>query len=514
MSNRRRHRSIAPLLLGCATACNPSPQLSNPGGMAFDAAGFSVSIDGDFAIVGVPRSDTVDSNGGKALMYVRSGNSWSLDQTIVASTPSHNANLGWSVDIAGDRAIAGAFTDASLNAITGAAYIFERQSGIWTETAIVFGDTLVEDGFGITVAIDGDHAVIGAPNAPPPTFTGPGTAWVYRRNPAGVWILQAQLGASDSVDFIEFGTSVDIDGDVIVVGARRGVTAATVAGAAYVFRRQGNNWTEEAKLVAFDPEYHDFFGSSVAVRGDVIVVGSEDDDPNGDESGSAYVFRRDAGTGEWGLQQKLVPLDGEAGDNFGRSVAVDGPRILIGAWLADGDTSTTGATWLYRASPTDWQLGDKLFWPAGEYGDGYGFSVALSDDCGIIGAVNDDVGGQQDMGAAFIYCDLPGAVPPGFTLDIICCVEVPDPLGPVVVTTRIENSGGTSRIGRRWIEWTDADGMSTVVAGPDALTVTSAEPREERHVLPGNVRTGGRLVLYWQDENGIRSAATDISPGG
>jgi hypothetical protein len=495
-------------------ACNPGPHLGNPGGMAFDGAGFSVSIDGDFAIVGVPRSDTVDSNGGKALMYVRSGGSWSLDQTIVASTPSHGASLGWSVDIAGDRAIAGAFTDASLNAITGAAYIFERQSDVWNETAIVFGDTLVSDGFGITVAIDGDHAVIGAPYAPPPAFTGPGAAWVYRRNPAGVWIRQTQLGASDSVDFIEFGTSVDIDGDVIVVGARRGVTAATVAGAAYVFRRQGNNWTEEAKLVAFDPGYHDFFGSSVAVRGDAIVVGSEDDDPNGDESGSAYVFRRDAGTGEWELQQKLVPADGEAGDNFGRSVAVDGPRILIGAWLADGDTSTTGAAYTFRASPTDWQLGDKLFWPTGEYGDGYGFSVELSGDCGIIGAVNDDVGGAQDMGAAFIHCDLAGAVPPGFTIDIVCCVEVPDPLGPVVVTTRIENVGETARIGRRWIEWIDADGTSTVVAGPEAMSVTSAEPREERHVLQRNGRTGGRLVLYWHDEHGIRSAATDVRVGG
>jgi hypothetical protein len=312
------------------------------------------------------------------------------------------------------------------------------------------------------------------------------------------------------VDFIEFGTSVDIDGDVIVIGARRGVTAATVAGAAYVFRRQGNNWNEEAKLVAFDPAYHDFFGSSVAVRGDVIVVGSEDDDPNGDESGSAYVFRRDAATGEWELRQKLFPDDGEGGDNFGRSVAVDGPRILVGAWLADGDTSTTGAAYLYRASPTDWQLGDKLFRPVGEYGDGYGFSVELSDDCGIIGAVNDDVGGIQDMGAAFIYCDLPGAVPPDFTLDIICCVEVPDPLGPVVITTRIENSGETTRIGRRWIEWLDADGTSTVVAGPGTVTVAPAEPREERHVLPRNGRTGGRLVLYWQDEHGIRSTATDV----
>jgi hypothetical protein len=499
-------------------ACEPGPWLPNPNGSASDQSGFSVSIDGNFAIVGVPRSDTVDSNGGKALIYSGSGSSWSLAQTIVASTPSYQADFGWSIGIAGERAIVGAFGDASIapvaGGITGAAYLFERSAGVWTEVATVFGDSTVSDGFGISVAIDGDHALIGAPYAPPPFFTGAGAAWVYRRNPGGQWIEQAKLEASDGIDHIGFGYSVAIDGDVIVVGAERGVAANTVAGAAYVFRRQGNNWAEEAKLVANDPAYHDFFGAAVAVDGDVIVVGAKEDDPNGDGSGSAYVFRRNQATGVWSQQQKLVASDGNAGDNFGGSVSVDGPRMVIGAWLADGDTTTTGAAYLFRASLSDWQFGDKLFMPNGEYGDGFGTSVSVSSDCAIIGAVNDDMGGAEQIGAALMYCDLPGAAPPGFTFDIICCVEVPDPLGPVVITTRVVNEEQTARAGRRWIEWIDPAGTATVVAGPESITALPGEPHEERHVLPLETRSGGRLVLYWQDENGVRSAETTLPPTG
>lgn len=502
------------VLPGCLLACRPSPRLENPNGASFDQAGFSVAIDGNVAIVGVPKSDTLESNGGKALIYSGSGTSWSLGHTIVPSTPSHGAEFGWSVDIAGDRAIVGAFTDASLGAITGGAYIFERSAGVWTESARIFGDSTEADAFGISVAIDGDHAVVGAPFAPPPFFTGAGAAWVYRRNPGGQWIRQVQLEASDAIDYIEFGYSVAIDGDVIAVGAQRGVSAGTVGGAAYVFRLVGNNWSEEAKLTALDPAEHDFFGSSVSAQGDVIVVGAKEDDPNGDGSGSAYVFRRDVATGEWSQQQKLVGGDGNAGDNFGRSVAVDGPRIMIGAWLADGDTGTTGAAYLFRASLSDWQFGDKLFMSNGEYGDGFGFSVSVSADCAIVGAVNDEAGGFEQIGAAFIYCGLPGAAPPGFTFEIICCVEIPDPLGPVVATTRIVNGSRGVRVGRRWVEWIDAQGMATVVTGPEAMTVAPDVAREERHVLPQGARLGGRLVLHWQDEQGVRSSATTLAPRG
>jgi hypothetical protein len=489
-------------------ACSPNPKLPNPNGLANDNAGFSVAIDGGRAISGVPKSDTIDSNGGKALIYAGSGSSWSLEATIVPSASNFNGQFGWSVDIAGDRAIVAAFQDASLGFVLGAAYIFERLDGLWTERAQVFGDTLHG---AFSVAIDADRAVVGDPYPPPPTFAGPGIAFVYRRNPGNAgWVLEATLSASDAIDFIEFGADVDIEDDVIVVGAQKGVVNnMTIGGAAYVFRRQGSNWIEEQKLTALDPAYHDRFGAAVSISGDVIVIGAHEDDPAGDASGSAYVFRRDPGTGVWSQTQKLVPEDGDAGDNFGRAVAVDGPRLMIGAWLANGDTTTTGAAYFYRAGPDGWQFEDKRFRSNGHYGDGYGFSVDVSDDCAIVGAVNEHAGDVADIGAAYVYCNLPGALPPGWIdIDIICCVEIPDPIGPVIALTHLLNPGETTRLGRRWVEWQGEDGESIIITGAETVSIAPGETRDERHPVPANARRPGILLVHWQDEHGIRTDRT------
>lgn len=509
---RQRRTSIAMAASLVALACSSGPKLPNPNGLAHENAGFSVAIDGTRAISGAPRSDTLDSNGGKALIYSGSGTSWSLEASIVPNTTNFNGSFGWSVDISGERAIGGALLDASLGFVLGAAYIFERIDGVWTQRAQLFGDTLHG---AASVAIDGDRAVVGDPYPPAPTFTGPGVAFVYRRNPGnGTWEVEAMLSASDAVDFIEFGADVDIEGDVIVVGAQKGVVNnTTIGGAVYVFRRQGANWIEEQKLTALDPAYHDRFGSAVSLSGNVILVGAKEDDPSGDASGSAYVFNRNPGTGVWSQTQKLIPEDGTAGDNFGHDVAVDGPRLMIGAWLANGDTSTTGAAYFYRDGSDGWQFDDKLFRSNGSYGDGYGFSVDVSGECAIIGAVNEHSGDLPDVGATYMYCNLPGALPPGWIdIDIICCVQIPDPIGPVIATTHLLNPGETARIGRRWVEWQSAEGETILVTAAETMTIAPGETRDERHPLPPEAQRPGTLLVHWQDEHGIRTDRTPLPP--
>ena len=276
------------VLAGTLLASCTSSVFSNPGGAANDSTGFSVGISGDTAIVGVRGSGT--NNAGKALVYQRSGTAWALQATLTSSTPSNEAAFGWSVGISGDHAIVGALTDASLGYVSGAAYIFERNGGTWTQVARLVGDSAPETGLGQSVAISGDYAVVGAPLPPATTFTGPGHAFVYRRDQVSSWVLDATLSASDAVDFIEFGSSVSADGDKIVVGAKRGVVGGVVGGAAYVFRQSGGVWSQEAKLSASDAAYHDFFGTSVAVSADRILVGAKEDDDKGDGSGAAYVF--------------------------------------------------------------------------------------------------------------------------------------------------------------------------------------------------------------------------------
>lgn len=499
-------RTVCMVLAGTLLTSCTSSVFSNPSGAANDSTGFSVGISGDTAIVGVRGSGT--NNAGKALVYQRSGTAWALQATLTSSTPSNEAAFGWSVGVSGDRAIVGALTDASLGYVSGAAYIFERNGGTWTQVARLVGDSAPETGLGQSVAISGDYAVVGAPLPPATTFTGPGHAFVYRRDQVSSWVLDATLSASDAVDFIEFGSSVSADGDKIVVGAKRGVVGGVVGGAAYVFRQSSGVWSQEAKLSASDAAYHDFFGTSVAVSADRILVGAKEDDDKGDGSGAAYVFERDVEQNLWLEVQKLTAPNGTEGDNFGLSVGLSGQRAIVGAWLADGAASTTGAAYVFRAAGSAFDPIDPIFRPDGVYGDGFGFSVAISGDCAVVGAVNDDVGGELNVGSASYYCGLPGAVTAKVVVDIICCVQVPDPAGPVIVTTRIVNSGATKAIGRRWVEAVGPDGASTVVIGPEALVIAGGTSASERLPFrPPSSLLGQRLELRlrWQDAGGVRT---------
>ncbi len=508
MSARRSRpalRGAGSLVVLTLAACSPSPQLSHPGGEAFDQTGFAVAIDGDQVIVGVPKSDSLDSNAGKALVYRRSGNTWPLRWTIASATPGLNAQFGWAVDIAGNRAAVGAFLDATVGWITGAAYVFESNDTVWTQAARVHGDS-TESGFGKSVAIDGDWLVVGAPFAPPPFFTGPGRAFVYRRNAAGQWLHDVTLVASDAIDYIEFGSAVAIDSLVIVVGAEKGIAPGNIiGGAAYVFRRVGDDWIEEAKLTALDAAYHDRFGVSVAIDGNVIVVGAKHHDAGSMDDGAAYVFHRVGDA--WTLTDKLVAPDAQAGDEFGYAASIDVPRILAGAWLADGDTGTTGATYLYTGGRGGWSFTEKRFLPTGVYGDGYGAAVSVSGDCAVVGAPNRDVGGKDKMGASFVYCGLPAMAAAAVEIDIICCVQIPDPMGPVVVTTRIANGSDTQVIGRRRIVVTEPDGTQRDLVAPLTFTVAPDEYVDERHALRAAPRAGpGDVWLLWETAGGIRTA--------
>jgi hypothetical protein len=490
---------------GFFAACGPFP---NPGGAANDQTGFSVGISGDTAIVGVPKSG--GDNAGKALVYQRSGTAWGLQATLIPDTPSYEAAFGWSVAISGDRAIVGAFTDSAIGYISGAAYIFERTGTTWTQAARLLGDSEPEVGLGQSVAISGDYAVVGAPLPPATTFTGPGHAYVYRRDSGtGVWLHDATLIASDAVDFIDFGTSVSVDKDVIAVGAERGVEGGVVGGAVYVFRRTGGVWNEEAKLTASDAAYHDLFGASVSVSGNRILVGAKEDDDMGDASGSAYIFAYDDGTSTWLEAQKLTANNGTEGDNFGRSVSISGGRAIVGAWLGDGPGSTTGAAYTYRTVGSDFDLANTLFKPDGAYGDGFGFSVAISGDCAAVGAVNDDVDGLPNVGSAYYSCGLPGPTFDKIVVDIICCVQIPDPAGPVIVTTRIANNGERTVQGRRWVEAIGRDGTSAVLVEPKSVSVAPGRTTSERLAFhrPAEIPAETfELLLVWQDASGILTA--------
>lgn len=197
-----------------------------------------------------------------------------------------------------------------------------------------------------------------------------------------------RLDPSDPTPNQQFGIALGVDGDTLVVGADSAPATSLNFGAAYVFVRQGERWIEQARLAAADGEAHDFFGHAVDVSGDVIVVGAHEDDDNGFNSGSAYVFRR-YGTA-WTREAKLMPSDGAQADFFGKSVSVDGSTILVGSHWDDDLGLNSGSVYVFFYDGSTWTQQAKLLANDGTDGHQFGYEVCLAGDTAFIGVPFDD----------------------------------------------------------------------------------------------------------------------------
>ncbi|MBI4604011.1 MAG: hypothetical protein HY721_18805 [Planctomycetes bacterium] len=282
----------------------------------------------------------------------------------------------------------------------GAAYVFRRNAstGAWNETGkLVASDARVDDQFGEFVALSGYVVAIGAFSNTNST----GAVYVFRYDPGlNSWDEEAKLAPAGLNAGDEFSRqSVAISGDVIVVGSHFDDQAGGNAGAAYVFRYTGNAWGLEQKLVAGDTAAGDEFGLGVAVSEDLAVITAFRDDDRGSESGSAYVFRHDPTRSVWVEESKLLASDGAAGDFFGWVAAVDGNVALVGAWEKAGGV---GAAYVFRhlEGTAQWIEEQKLTASNGVPGDHFGHMVDISRDYAVIGAPHS--GGNT--GSAYAYC--------------------------------------------------------------------------------------------------------------
>ncbi|MDJ0610038.1 MAG: FG-GAP repeat protein [Kiloniellales bacterium] len=267
------------------------------------------------------------------------------------------------------------------------------------ETKLTAGDAAANDGFGRSVAISGNTVVVGAGGDEDAGLQQSGSAYVFQRS-GTAWSEQAKLTASDAAAEDFFGSSVAISGDTVVVGAYRDDDAGNSSGSAYVFQRNGTAWSEQAKLTAGDAAAEDLFGFSVAISGDTVVVGAYRDDDAGISSGSAYVFQRNGTT--WNEQAKLTAGDAAAGDEFGRSVAISGDTVVAGALLDDDAGNSSGSAYVFQRNGTAWSEQAKLTAGDGAADDWFGRSVAISGDTALVGAVLDDDAGISS-GSAYVF---------------------------------------------------------------------------------------------------------------
>jgi hypothetical protein len=354
-----------------------------------DAFGHSVAISGDTAVVGAYLTDQDGENSGAAYVFTRVNGVWGLEAKLTAADGFAGDQFGRAVAIDGDIAIVGApFADTPSDA--GAAYVFTRTNGAWTQQAKLRAVAAPPgDSFGWSVALSGSTALIGAwandargPNS--------GAAYVFTLV-NGTWRQDARLIAADGTFGDRFGWSVSLSGATAVIGAYFDDGVGPDSGSAYVFTGSGGTWSQQAKLVPDDLDAGGQFGYAVAVEDDTAVVGAL--------GGSAYAFSR-VGS-EW-IEARLFPANGSGGDRFGAAVTVHGDTVMVGAFLDDFAAADAGALHVFSRAAIGWNYQTKLTVPGGAAGDHFGTSVALGGGTALIGAPLTDFGGT-DTGSAYVF---------------------------------------------------------------------------------------------------------------
>ena len=367
-------------------------------GDMFGRTANSLALSGGTAVIGAYLSDDAGANSGSVYIFVDDGTGWSEQAKLTASDAAPVDLFGYAVSISGDTVAIGSFHDDGQEPDVGSVYVYERSSGTWPETAkLRAGDGAEGDWLGRAVAMSGNSIVAGARKHAHRAVDA-GAAYIFRFDGTS-WAQEAELNANDGAAGDYLGVSVGIDGDVAVVGAPLADVGGPDSGAAYVFRWDGTSWSQEAKLVASDGDRRDWLGFSVGISGDTVVVGAHRKGP-GRDKGAVYVFRFDGIT--WSQEAKLTASDAKANDAFGFSVAIDGETVVVGARRGDDRIKDTGTVYVFERTGTVWSEELKLSASDGAKGDFFGEAVSVFESTVLVGAPRDDDAGQSS-GSVYVY---------------------------------------------------------------------------------------------------------------
>src|SRR5262245_5327603 len=304
--------------------------------------------------------------------------------------------FGKSCSIDGSALVVGAF--AATTGRPGSAHVFERQSGGWTQTArLLPSDGAAGDEFGNSVGLSGDFLVVGSEYNNGVVGSNAGAAYVFERR-AGRWVEVQKLTPHDAQRSLNFGEYVAIEGTVIAAGSRFDSTLGNNSGAAYVFELENGKWIETAKLIGSAGKRNDLSADTLAIDGGRIVMSSYRSDASGSHSGSAYVFEKLGGS--WTEVAHLVASDG-AGE-LSRGVAIDGDRIVLGARLESTMGPDAGAAYVFEKWNGAWLQTAKLVPHSARAYDWIGEAVAVRGDRIVVsGHHHDQVG--SNSGVAFVF---------------------------------------------------------------------------------------------------------------
>lgn len=330
-----------------ATGWKWQQTLLAPDASSFSFFGTSVAIDGNRLVVGAYGDQNAGNFAGAAYVFVRAGDTWTPEQKLTGSENSFVDQFGFSVAIKGDRIVCGAFGNSDVDqSEVGSAYVFRRIQGLWLqEQELTASDAAPLARFGISVTMNDDTIVVGANGDAELGFFS-GAVYVFTFDGSN-WVQQQKLHAQDEREGVEFGVHVAMDGDTLVVGAPNDEVGNHTLGAAYVFTRHSQGWLQDRKLVAKDSDAFAGFGLRVAVNGDTIAVGSIRDSDAAVDAGAAYVYKRNGQSG-WSLQEKLFASDAAQNDVFGCAVAVSNNTVVVGAVGKSDVALNAGAAYIYE----------------------------------------------------------------------------------------------------------------------------------------------------------------------
>lgn len=375
--------------------------INNPSPANYDYFGSSVALSGTTLVVGAKGDDTGATRAGSVYVFDLTSGIPVLFETLNNPTPEGSDLFGESVAISGSIVVVGAEGDESGAFASGSAYVYDVSGGsaVLLET-INNPEPSENDRFGNSVAVSGDRVVVGA-HQDDTTAYDAGSVYVYDLS-GGSAVLTQTLNNPDFTDGRRFGSSVAVDGDTVVVGAPDGSTAASGAGIAYVYDLQTGAAVLTSALVHPTASPHGNFGASVAIKGDRLIIGTPLDDTTTDDAGSAFVYELSGGTAVL-FASIDNPAPGE-GDQFGFSVAVSGDTVLVSAHLDDTFTTDSGSTYVYDLSGGATALVATIQDPVlvAASGDGFGVVTAISGDILAVAAPGDDRGGLNS-GIVYLY---------------------------------------------------------------------------------------------------------------
>ncbi|MBK6996630.1 MAG: HYR domain-containing protein [Lewinellaceae bacterium] len=385
-------------------------------GVAAEEYGLSVDLDGDYAIIGSNQKNAAGQSVGSAYILFRDkngDNDWGQVIELLAPGLMPGDNFGASVAISGGIAAVGAPLDDALLNDEGAVHLFYQNGNNpeqWDFVKTVFaGDANATDNFGTSVALDGERLLVGA-KLNDETANNAGAAYVFYRNLGGAdnWGQSAKLLATTGAADDNMGLGVDINGDYAIVGASGVDGLFQNVGAAYIFGRNQfgpDAWGQVARLRPSQSTGNDNFGASVGISGAWAIVGGDGSDLKGNDAGAAFIFHKNQNGifNSWGQRQIVLDYNGQTGDHFGSAVGIDEPYAVVAAKGDNPFGDNAGGGFVYQLDGNNWVLVDQLTDGGGQANDALGSSAAISGRNIILGAPFDNSGANTDQGSVTIY---------------------------------------------------------------------------------------------------------------